>query len=226
MKRIQGIIFDYDGTLADSMRLWNQVDDIYIERHGIKTDIDVGYAVRNLTFRECADFFIREFSLSLSPEEIMAEWNAIALESYKTSIPLKEGVREFLEHAKRDGIKMCIVTSNHILNVEENLRLHKIDSYFSEIITADGAGFNKTQPELFRYAVNKMGLSPEDCVLFDDIFVAISAAKEAGLYTVGVADVMTSSEDTEKIKETAHFYIDSFIKAEEEYDRITRKTVC
>lgn len=225
MKPIKGIIFDYDGTLADSMELWSRVDEIYIEKHDLKTDLDIGYAVRHLTFRECADFFIREFSLPYSPEEVMAEWNAIALESYKTTIPLKEGVREFLAKAKADGIKMAIVTSNHIANVMENLRLHEIDSYFTEVITADGAGFNKTQPELFRHAASRMGLLPEECMMFDDILAAVEASKAAGLYTVGVFDPMTTPEDTKKIKETAHFYIESFKDAEAHYDRITCKDI-
>ena len=225
--QIKGLIFDYDGTLADSMWLWDKVDRNYIKNHHIETNIDIGQAVRNFSFRECADFFIREFHLTDPPEVIMAEWNAMALHAYGHDILLKDGVREFLEVCKKSGYPMAIVTSNHPENVKANLRLHGLSDYFSPIITADEAGYNKTQPELFSYAANAMHLSPSECVVFDDIYSAISAAKKAGLYTVGVFDARTTEEDTKNMKNAAHRYIRSFQELLEEFhDTITHLPVC
>ena len=210
MNGMKGLIFDYDGTLADSMHLWDAVDREYVQVHQIKTDLDIGHAVRNFSFRECADFFIREFHLSDPPEVIMAEWNEMARAAYAAEIPLKDGVKEFLTRCKNEGYPMAILTSNHPENVRANLMLHGLEGYFSHILTADEAGYNKTQPELFAFAANALQLPPSACVVFDDILSAVTAAKEAGLVAVGVFDARTTAEDTARIKAIADGYITSF----------------
>ena len=227
MNGIKGLIFDYDGTLVDSMHVWDEVDREYVKRHHIETDLDIGQAVRNFSFRECADFFIREFHLSDPPGVIMAEWNEMAREKYAGQIRLKEGVREYLAVCRRKGIPMAILTSNHPENVHANLRLHGIEEWFSHVLTADEAGYNKTQPALFAFAAKTLGFRPPECAVFDDIRSAIEAAKEAGLYTVGVHDSRSTAEDTARIRSVADRYITSFCELSEDFhDTLTHSPLC
>ena len=217
MKQIKGLIFDYDGTLVDSMHVWDEVDREYVRKHRIQTDLDIGQAVRNFSFRECADFFIKEFRLSDPPEVIMAEWNRMAREKYAGHILLKEGVREYLDACRNAGCRMAILTSNHPENVRVNLKFHGLEAYFSHILTADEVGYNKTQPELFAFAANALGLPPSACVVFDDILSAVTAAKGAGLMAVGVFDARTTAEDTARIKAVADGYITAFRELSEDF---------
>ena len=222
MHGIKGFIFDYDGTLADSMRVWDEVDREYVAAHHIKTDLDIGQVVRNFSFRECADFFKKEFHLPDSPETIMQEWNEMARKKYAQSIPLKAGVKEYLSACRNAGYPMAILTSNHPENVRANLRLHGMEDWFCHLITADEVGYNKTQPELFTRAANALGLHPHECIVFDDILAAVTAAKKAGLFTVGVHDARTTQEDIRKIKAVADRYITSFCDLlEGNHDKLT-----
>ncbi len=217
MENIQGLIFDYDGTLADSLFLWDKVDEEYVRAHHIKTDMDIAFEVRNLSFRECADFFIREFHITDPPEVIMAEWNDMAYHAYVHDIPLKDGVKEFLEAAKAHGLPMLITTSNQEKNVIASLEKHGISHYFKDVLSADRAGWNKCDARLFQKSADILGVPPTKCVVFDDILAALCAAKAAGSKAVGVFDKRTTKEDTEKIKSVCDLYIHSFRELLEEF---------
>ena len=96
MRDVDAVIFDFDGTLADSMWVWDEVDRVFLAKRGIPFTDEFGEMIAVLGFELGADFAIEHFGLDESPESIIEEWKSLAEESYATHVMLKPGAFEYL----------------------------------------------------------------------------------------------------------------------------------
>ena len=111
MRDVDAVIFDFDGTLADSMWVWDEVDRVFLAKRGIPFTDEFGEMIAVLGFELGADFAIEHFGLDESPESIIEEWKSLAEESYATHVMLKPGAFEYLRHCKEQGMPLAIATS-------------------------------------------------------------------------------------------------------------------
>jgi len=206
---IKGVIFDLDGTLIDSMHVWEKIDYDYLKKRGIAVPEDLRENIEKLSFRETAIYFKERFKIPDPIEDIMDEWNNMAFDEYANNINLKKGVREFLSLLKTKGIKIALATTNCHKLLEVVLKKNDIWHYFDAISTSDEVGKGKEHPDIFLRTAEKLGLKPEECVVFEDILPAIMSAKAAGMTVIGVYDAYSQC-DREKIKKHADGYIDCF----------------
>ena len=95
----RGLIFDLDGTLLDSMSVWDRVDEAFLRRRGIPIPEDYARSIAHLAFPAAAQYTIERFGLSESIAAITAEWHALALDAYRRDVRLKPGAREYLSRA-------------------------------------------------------------------------------------------------------------------------------
>lgn len=181
--------FDLDGTLLDSNGIWLDIDIDFLGRQGI-SPVPEEYTeyVTHHTFQEAAEYTRRYFSLSLTPEEIVDTWRAMARDAYANTLPLKEGARDFLERANRAGIRCALVTSCMPALCEAALRRHKLLPLLEQVLTTTSLGADKRDPTFFLRAAEACGERPERCILFDDSPVYCAAAKKAGWQIYGVSD--------------------------------------
>lgn len=185
---MKAYIFDLDGTLLDSMGVWEQIDAEFLAKRGIEMPPDYINAVCALTFQETALYTIERFGLPISVEELLEEWNAMAAHAYGHTVPLKPYAREFLAAVKERGIKLGIATSLPAALYEPSLRGHGIIEMFDVVCSTDEVGLGKSSPDVFLYTADKLGAAPKECVVFDDILQAIQSAKLAGMVVYGVFD--------------------------------------
>ncbi len=215
LKDIKGAIFDMDGTLIDSMWVWTKIDEEYLSKRdlifpkGLKEDIE------HMSFTEVACYFKNKFNIPDSIEDIKKEWNNMALCHYANDVGLKPGAREFLSLLKSKNIKIALATSNCNLLIETALKKNGIYDFFDSITTTDEVTRGKDFPDIYLLASKRLNLSPENCVVFEDILPAVKGAKTAGMKVVGVHDLYSEYQKKDIIKH-ADIYIskyDELIKA-------------
>ena len=190
-------IFDMDGTLIDSNGIWKDVDTAFLAKRGLPYTRAYYEGVAHTIFPLAAKF-TREFChLPESEEAIMAEWMDMAGDLYGTSVPVKPGVRAYLEKLRDAGERMMVVTSAVPVHCRTALTHLGLMPYFERIVFAQELHREKKDPALWRLAAETAGVSPEDCTLYDDSVEACRGAKAAGMRAVGVYDPFFAATETE-----------------------------
>lgn len=203
------LIFDMDGTLIDSNGIWREVDIAFLEKRGLPYTKEYYEGVAHTIF-PLAAVFTKEFChLEESCEEIMAEWMELAGDMYATSVTVKPGVREYLEQCKAAGERMMVLTSSVPEHCRTALTHLGLMPYFERVIFAQELGLEKKNPETFRRAAAIMGVTPEECTVYDDSVAACRGAKAAGMTVVGVYDDYFDAT-VEEMRQVCDRYIMSF----------------
>lgn len=187
-RKIKGIIFDLDGTLLDSMSVWENVDKMFLEENGIIPPDGISDIVKKMTIQDSAMYFKTRFSLEHSSEYIIDRIEEMVSEQYKYIIPLKFGALETITDLRESGYKMCVATATY--NSLANSALKRLGLYNSLdfIITCSDVGIGKDKPDIFIQAAEKMGFSPIDTAVAEDSLHCIETAADAGFFTIGVYD--------------------------------------
>ncbi|MDE6764085.1 MAG: HAD family phosphatase [Oscillospiraceae bacterium] len=209
INNVKAIIFDMDGTLLDSLSVWADSDREFITGLGMDYDSKHSFAMKKMHFDSACEYLVREFSLSLTPQETGERILQIVEDHYINGVPLKDGAKEILTAAKNAGIKMCVATSNKKSLAESTLKAKGIMDYMEFVITSDEVGGGKETPEIFLKAAERLGTAPEEAVVFEDSIHAVLSAKSAGFRVVGIYDPLCPEEFAE-IEKNADRTIKSF----------------
>ena len=192
------VIFDLDGTLTDSMWMWREIDIEFLGSRGIECPEDLQKRISGMSFRETADYFKEHFPLIETQEEMMREWVRMSLDKYRNEVPLKPGVRDFLDAASAAGLRMGIATSNARDMVEAVLDAHGIKERFGAIITSNEVERGKPNPDIYLKAASDLGTVPGRCLVFEDIPEGITAGLRAGMTVIAVRDDFSVPMEDEK----------------------------
>lgn len=209
LKDKKAAIFDLDGTLVDSMGIWGDIDIAYLGKHGLEVPEDLQKSVEGLAFTEVALYFKERFALSDSVEEIKAEWNCMAMDKYRFDVPLKPGVRNFLEYLKQHDFSLGVASSNSIELVTAALDAHEIREYFSCVLTCCDVKKGKPEPDVYLEVAGRLHAAPSECIVFEDIPVGIMAGNAAKMSTCAVYDDYSIIYESEK-RRLADYYIHSY----------------
>lgn len=205
---IRGVIFDLDGTLIDSMSVWDKIDCDLLKRYHITPDEEYVQKIKTLTFGEGTRYIVDRYQLNKTPEEIGRELNELALLEYATSIPLKDGAKALLQVFKEKEYKIGMATSSLKGMCEAVLKRHKIYNYFDTIVYSEDIGKGKSNPDIYLKAAENLGILPEDCYVFEDVPFAAMGAKRAGMTVIGVFDAHSKKEQ-DRLREICHHYVES-----------------
>lgn len=209
LDNIDAVIFDLDGSLVDSMWMWREIDIEYLGRFGIPLPENLQAEIEGMSFSETAVYFKERFQIPDSLEKMKEEWNQMAWDKYTHEVPLKPGIAEFLKGCKENGIQLGIATSNSRELVDNIASVHQLDNYFSCIMTACEVAHGKPAPDIYLAVAKKLGVSPQRCLVFEDIIPGIMAGKNAGMRVCAVEDAYSAHDKTAKQK-LANYYIEDF----------------
>lgn len=208
MDKFKAVIFDIDGTLADSLGVWTESDRIFLGRRGIEYDSEVSLALKSMHFMSAAEYLRDLYSLPESVEEVAAEITEIVREKYFYEVKLMPYAKELIQSFSEQGIKMCAATSNSRELAEGVLRHNDILHSLEFIVTSDEAGSSKDDPRIFFMCAEKMGVSPNETAVIEDSPHAARTAFENGFYTIGVNSGHFG--DFEALTDCVHRRIESF----------------
>lgn len=211
MKNIQAVIFDLDGTLVDSMHVWAQIDIDYLSTKGHAVPDNLVDEITHLSFQQTAEYFKTRFNIDDSVDEIMETWNNMAFNKYSTEVMLKDGAFEYLNKLKASGIKIGLATSNSLNLLTATLKNNKVLDLFDAITITDEVKKSKENPDIYLLAANKLGVSPKNCMVFEDILAAVKGAKLAGMKVTAIYDEHSKHQE-ETLKGICDNYIYNYIE--------------
>ena len=209
---IQGMIFDFDGTLFDSMFIWDTAGETYLRSIGKEPAEDLQSILKPMSLYQSASYLKVQYGIPLPVAEIMDGVNRTVEAYYLDSVLPKPGVIEMLEVLYRKGIRMCIATATDRYQVEAALDRCGMRHFFSEIFTCTEVGSGKDQPLIFRKAMEHLGTERSSTVVVEDAWHAIRTAKEDGFLVTAVYDsheIMQSS-----VREAADVYLTDYFDTE------------
>lgn len=202
-------LFDLDGTLLDSNEVWTQIDLGFLGRHGLAPTEEYCHTVGHSIFPVAARFTKDYYRLDMAPQAIMDEWMDMAWEAYARHAPLKPGAGEFLARCRERRERMVLLTACVPELCRAALERHGLTGAFERLIFAQEMGLEKREPQVYHNACDLLGVSPADCVFYEDGPGNCAAAKSVGMEVVGVYDPFYESRQ-EELRRICHKYIRSF----------------
>lgn len=207
--RLQSAIFDMDGTLLDSMHIWNHLASDLMRAQGYDPTPDLDEKVKVMSLRQGVEYCKRVYHLPQSPEEIEAMVAAQVEDFYRHRVTAKPGVEQFLSLLKMQGVWMYVATATSRPLAEDALRCAGLSDYFRGIVTCGEVCQGKDSPEIYERAMRRLQSNKRDTVVFEDALHAIVTAKAAGFRVAAVYDPSAEAEQPQ-IQAAADYYIRSF----------------
>ena len=201
-------LFDFDGTLVDSMDTYASVMLSILDKNGIKYEKDIVKVITPLGSLGTANHFI-SMGVKASVLQLVCEMKAGMVYEYTYNVGEKPNVISTLLALKARGDSLNILTASPHEVLDPCLKRLGIFDIFDNVWSCDDFETTKANPEIYKMAAEKMGVAVGDAIFLDDNFNAVKTAKTAGMRVFGVYD-KSSEEYTEEMKSISERYISDF----------------
>ena len=187
-KDASGFIFDCDGTLLDSMRMWDEVEEYQFRSTGHDFTMEELEEIRSVPMNLAAEILHNRYGLGTSPEDVLHTTDSMLLDFYQNKVEPLPGAREFVAELRAAGIPCSVVSSSPDRYIFAGFRHAGMFDDFAAIISTDTAGFSKQDPRIYELAMERMGSRLESTWGADDSVYAIKVMSAMGLKTIGAYD--------------------------------------
>ena len=205
---ITGAIFDFDGTVFDSMHIWKGVKFQFFDRIGLVLSEEQREEFKNLFLLDAIELAKTRFDLKMTDKELFNEFFSLIKEKYLADTEPKNDIIEFLEKLKAKGVKMGIATATGEPALIAVLEKFNMLHYFQEIYSTYTVGASKTEPKVYDVVLNELGTEKQTTWIFEDALYAAKTAKKAGYKVVGIYD--KSEPEQEELKNLVDIYINNY----------------
>jgi HAD superfamily hydrolase (TIGR01509 family) len=209
LNHIEAAVFDLDGTLVNSLIvwdvLWSELGKRFLNDSSFKPSEKEDKNVRTMTLKEAMEYINSIYNLTKMPNEVFEAATEVIREFYASEVKLKKGVDNFLEWCFSKNIKMCIAsaTEKELINIA--LEHCGIKKYFDKILSCADIKKGKEEPDIYLASQKIFGCSADKICVFEDSLVALTTAKKIGMKTVGIYDKFNYGQ--EDIRRLADAYI-------------------
>ena len=193
---IRAVIFDMDGLMLDTERLVIKAWDWAGEQLGVGPFGHLAQQTLGMTAEADRAMLRREFGDCVTLEQVN-ELKEVFFHRYfaERGVPVKNGLFDLLKWLKGEGIKTAVATSTYESVARPELELAGVLGYFNEVVCGNMVKHGKPAPDIFLLAAEKLGVSPENCMVLEDSPNGIRAAHAAGMYPVMVPDLVQPDEE-------------------------------
>lgn len=205
---ITGAIFDFDGTVFDSMHIWQGVKFQFFDRIGLVLTKEEKEEFKGLYLLDSIKLANERFDLKMTDKELFNEFFTLIKEKYLADTEPKNDIIEFLEKLKAKGVKMGIATATGEPALIAVLEKFNMLHYFQEIYSTYTVGASKTEPKVYDVVLNELGTEKQTTWIFEDALYAAKTAKKAGYNVVGIYD--KSEPEQEELKKLVDIYIHNY----------------
>ena len=196
MKEVQGVLFDMDGLLLDSERLYLEASRQAFGEHAFDFQAEAYLECICTPDAEAVKIMRAAYGETLPVEQVMARAAELYRERvHAEPVPLKEGCTELLAFLEASNIKRAVVTSTRTAMAEHKLRLAGIHNAFSFVIGGDQVTRGKPAPDIYLRGVEKLGIPAKTCLALEDSENGVRAAVAAGLRVIQVPDLKAPSDE-------------------------------
>jgi HAD superfamily hydrolase (TIGR01509 family) len=202
-------LFDFDGTLVDSMPAYISVMLRILDENNIRYDNDIIKIITPLGYAGTAKYYIEQLGLCITQDKIIEKMNRYAYDEYALNIQAKTNVIETLRKLKERGADLHVLTASPHSVLDVCLKRLGIFELFTNVWSCDDFGTTKADTEIYKMAAEKIGRSIDKILFLDDNYNADKTAMLAGMKVCGVYD-SSSAEYTDEIKSVSHYYINDF----------------
>lgn len=207
--KIKAAIFDMDGTLVNSLILWDVMWSSFGERFcndsNFRPTAEDDKKVRTMILSDAMDLIHERYGLASGGAELLRLANDTIADFYRNSVEMKAGAKEFLDHCLAQGVRMCIASATAPDLIALAMEHCGLGKYFLKVFSCGDIGKGKEEPDIFLMARDFLGKKTEDTWLFEDSLVAIRTASAIGMPTVGIYDACNFGQD--EMKKIANFYV-------------------
>ena len=197
MKR--GAIFDMDGTLFDTEKLYRRAWlDVAVE-FGEEKNFELPTAISGTNIGEESHKVIRKFYPNIDAEAYLARVLVEVRAAAEKNLELMAGVEEILNFFKSAGIVMAVASSAPVAVIEKNLTRANLRNFFKALVGGDKVNHGKPAPDIFLLAAEELNLAPGDCYIFEDSFNGIRAAHLSGGAAIMIPDTVQPTDEIKKI---------------------------
>lgn len=193
--RIDGAIFDMDGLLFDSeavyQRKWREV----AGELGVALPDSFTIAISGASGQGALDVIRRYFGPVEDAQKIRLEVRRRVMEELKEHVPEKKGLHQILDFFREKKIPMAVASSSTFESIEHHLQAAGIRDSFDRIVSGTQVEHGKPAPDIFLLAAKELGVSAENCFVFEDAFNGIRAAAAAGAHPIMIPDQLQPTEE-------------------------------
>ena len=202
-------LFDFDGTLVDSMPTFISAMIRILNENNISYSNDIIKIITPLGINGIAEYYINTLGVNKSKEELIDLMKNYMMEAYYNTIPAKENVISVLTELKNRGDSLNVLTASPHITLDACLKRLGIYDLFDNVWSCDDFNTTKADPKIYEMAAEKIGEDVETILFLDDNFNADKTAKSAGMKVCGVYDE-SSKDYVDEIKSVSDYYIYNF----------------
>ena len=202
-------LFDFDGTLVDSMPTFVSAMLRILDENRIQYDHGIIKIITPLGLNGTAEYYINQMGVKMNKEQLMSVMKEYMLDAYFHTIPAKENVAEVLKTLKEQGASLNVLTASPHITLDACLKRLDLWTLFDNVWSCDDFNTTKADPQIYVRAAEKLNRSVADVLFLDDNLNADVTAKAAGMQVCGVYDE-SSKDYVDQMKDATDFYIFDF----------------
>lgn len=176
-------IFDADGTILDSMRMWDEITITYLRSIGIEPDSNLPEIIDPMTLPEAMRYIADLYNIEGGAQTVDEGMKKLLIHEYHDNIVPFDGMLDELEAVHSEGIPMIIFSNTPHIYLDAALERTGVMKFFEKVYTVEDIGIRKDLPDAFAAVCSLYDIKPEEAIVYEDSPFALEAARNAGCHT-------------------------------------------